>query len=254
MPEHKTSAIILDMKDFSETDRIVTFYTSNFGKLKGIAKGAKKSRRRFGAAMDLFSCVSLSFFSKEIHGLVRVNQCRIQQDFPSLHKDIVPMGYGSYMAELINEMTAERVAHQDIFEMLIQFFSLLDGFRPREEYLRIFEMRLLLALGYCPSLTRCVVCKKPLEKSNNFKFSISRGGVVCDLCSQNGKDEYYVSQGTLKLLQQAYIMSIDKISRLIFSTQALAESREILPRFIQYHLGKELKTLKFLRKMEKDSF
>ena len=254
MPEHKTSALILDMKDFGETDRIVTFYTSNFGKLKGIAKGAKKSQRRFGAAMDLFSCVSLSFFSKEIHGLVMVNQCQIQQVFPSLHKDIIPMGYGSYMAELINEMTAERVEHQDIFEMLVHFFSLLDRFPPREEYLRIFEMRLLFALGYCPSLTRCVACKKELEKGKDFRFSISRGGVVCAFCSNNGKDEYSVSQGTLKLLQQAYILSIDKISRLIFSTQALAESREFLPRFIQYHLGKELKTSKFLKKMEKDRF
>ena len=249
MPEHKTRAIILNLRDYGEIDRIVTFYTSDFGKMTGIAKGARKSRKRFGAAMDLFSLVLLSFFAKETLGLVRINHCQLLHSFPSIHKDIVRIGFGSYVAELINEMTAEGDSHQELFETLIKFFSIIDTAPPKEDYLRIFEMHLLVTLGYRPSLNYCVVCKRELKKSQNLWFSISRGGVVCASCASSEKNLYPVSLGTLKSLHKASNLNFDKIQRLVFSSQARAESREIIPQFIQFHLEKELKTLKFFQKM-----
>jgi DNA repair protein RecO (recombination protein O) len=249
MPEHKTPAVILDMKDFGEADRIVTFYTRDFGKVKGIAKEAKKSQKRFGAAMDLFSHVLLSFFTKETIGLVRVNHCQLRQAFPGIQEDIIRISFGSYIAELINEMTVEGISHQELFKTIIIFFSILDTFPPKEDYLRIFEMRLLVASGYQPCLNHCIECKGELKKGQTLRFSISRGGVVCASCVPSGKNLYPVSLGTLKLLQQASTMSFNKVQRLVFSSQALEESREFLPQFIQHHLGRELKTLKFLEKM-----
>jgi DNA repair protein RecO (recombination protein O) len=253
MPEHKTRALVLELSDFGEIDRIVTFYTSDFGKVKGIAKGAKKSRKRFGAAMDLFSYVFLSFFTRETSGLARINHCQLLQTFPDIQKDIIRIGFGSYVAELIKEMTAEGVSNQELFNTLIKFFSLLDNFPPKEDYLRIFEMRLLVTLGYHPCLNCCVSCKGELKKGEPLWFSGSQGGVVCASCVSGGKNLYPVSPGTLRLLQKATHLDLDKIKRLIFSPQALEESREFLPQFIQYHIGKELKTLKFLEKVRGDN-
>ena len=73
---------------------------------------------------------------------------------------------------------------------------------------------------------------------------------MCSSCALNKNNLYPVSLGTLKLLEQAGNLTLDKIERLIFSSQALEESREIMPRFIQYHIEKELKTLKFFEKMQ----
>ena len=249
MPEYQTPAIILNVKDFGEIDRIVTFYTSNFGKISGIAKGAKKSLKRFGAALDLFSHVHLSFFAKETFSLVRINHCHVKQSFPSLHKDITGMGCGSYMAELLNEMTAERVSHRELFQTLVKLFSLIDSSPLKEDYLRIFEMRFLVASGFRPTLNHCLDCKGTLVKGQSFWFNIPRGGVVCSSCALNKNNLYPISLGTLKLLEQAGNLSFDKIERLIFSPQALKESRDIMPQFVQYHLGKELKTLKFFEKI-----
>ncbi|MBN2468942.1 MAG: DNA repair protein RecO [Deltaproteobacteria bacterium] len=254
MPEYRTNALILALRDYGEADRIVTFFSQDLGKMKGIAKGAKKSRKRFGAAMDLFSHVSLSFFSKEAHGLVRLNHCQLQEAFSSLHKDIIPMGYGSYLAELTEEMSAEGVTHREIFDLLWRFFFILNTLPPREEYLRIFEIRLLVALGYQPHLSHCTVCRKTVEKEDTIKFSISRGGLVCSLCAAGEKDAYPISIGTVRLLQQAYALSLDKVQRLFFSAQALTESREIMPRFIQYQVGKELKAAQFLKQIQVSSF
>jgi len=253
MPEHKTRALVLELSDFGDIDRIVTFYTSDFGKVKGIAKGAKKSRKRFGAAMDLFSYVFLSFFTKETSGLARINHCQLLQNFSAIQQDIIRIGFGSYIAELIKEMTAEGVSNQELFNTLINFFSLLDNFPPKEDYLRIFEIRLLVTLGYRPCLNRCVSCKGELKKSESLWFSVSQGGVVCASCISGKRDLYPVSLGTLRLLQKATDLDLDKIKRLIFPPQALEESREFLPQFIQYHIGKELKTLKFLEKVRGDN-
>jgi DNA repair protein RecO (recombination protein O) len=250
MPEHTTHAVILDLKDYGEIDRIITFYTSDFGKVKGIAKGAKKSQKRFGAATDLFSHVHLSFFTKETSGLVRLNHCKLLQAFPHIQNDIVRIGFGSYVAELINEMTAERVLHRELFEILVKLFSILDTVPPKEDYIRIFEMRLLDTLGYRPCLNNCVECRKELKKGLHLRFSIARGGVICSSCACGEKNLFPVSLGTLKLLEKASSLHCDKIQRLIFSSQALEESREIMPRFIEHHIEKELKTLKFFAKME----
>jgi len=249
MPEYQTPAIILNLKDCGEIDRIVTFYTSDFGKISGIAKGAKKSLKRFGAALDLFAHVHLSFFTKETLSLVRVNHCHLKQSFPSLHKNIASMSYGSYMAELLNEMTAERVAHRELFQTLLKLFSLIDSSPLKEDYLRIFEMRFLTASGFRPTLNHCLDCKGKLVKGQSFWFNIPRGGVVCSSCALNKNNLFPVSLGTLKLLEQAGNLSFDKIERLFFSLQALEETREMMPHFVQYHLGKELRSLKFLEKM-----
>jgi len=163
---------------------------------------------------------------------------------------MVRMGFGSYVAELINEMTAERVSHRELFETLLRLFFVIDTLPPKEDYIRIFEMRVLNALGYRPCLDSCVACKRELNKDLRLHFSIARGGVLCSSCAPGEKNLLPVSLGTLKLLQKASQLHCDKIPRLVFSSQALEESRAIVPRFIQHHIEKELKTVKFFARME----
>ena len=160
------------------------------------------------------------------------------------------MGFGSYVAELINEMTAEGVSHRELFETLLRLFFILDTMPPKEDYIRIFEMRLLDTLGYRPCLDNCVECRRELRKGTRLHFSVSRGGVICSTCAPAVRNLLPVSLGTLKLLQKASHLQCDKIQRLVFTSQALEESREIMPRFIEHHIEKELKTLKFFAKME----
>ncbi|MCX8012025.1 MAG: DNA repair protein RecO [Desulfobacterota bacterium] len=250
MPDYQTPALILTIKDYGEADRIVTFYTRDFGKISGIAKGAKKSQKRFVGTLELFSQVVLSFFAKETFPLVRINQCLLTQAFPAIHQDLLRLAYGSYLAELINEMIPERVYQRELFPVLLKFFSLINSSPLKEDYLRIFEMRFLVVSGYRPALTHCLECNGKVTSGKNLFFDIPRGGVVCSFCAQNKNNLYTISLGTLKLLEQAGNLTIDKVKRLVFSPQALKESREIIPQFIQYHSGKELQSLKFLKKIK----
>ena len=159
------------------------------------------------------------------------------------------MSYGSYLAELAKEMSPEGDPHLDVFDALLTLLSLIDTAGPREDYVRIFEMRMLTAAGYHPSLHRCARCNKEWGKGERFWFSFSLGGVVCAGCRDHGKGSQPLSLGTARLLEQASTLTADKMKRLIFSAQAREESGRILPLFIRYQLGKELNSYKFLEKM-----
>jgi DNA repair protein RecO (recombination protein O) len=74
---HKASAFVLRTLDYGESDRIVTFYTDEFGKLKGIAKGARRSRKRFANAIEMFSCSTIVFSRKNNQGLALIENCDV---------------------------------------------------------------------------------------------------------------------------------------------------------------------------------
>jgi len=246
MPQFKTPAVVLYSLDFAEWDKLVTVYTRDFGKLKGVAKGAKRSRKRFGSGLEPLTHTRLSFFEKERSSLVRLDHCEIIESYPTIHNDVLRVSYASYLGELINEMTAEREASRELFELFITFLHLLNNPLCREEFIRIFELRLLSLSGYQPELRRCVVCHTEVSGEGSYRFSLNKGGLICSGCFKGTYDFPSLSGGTIKMLQRAQTIALDKVTRLFFSPQALEESRKVLRSFIEYHLEKPLKSLRVL--------
>jgi DNA repair protein RecO (recombination protein O) len=247
MPQFKTSAIVIKTLDYGESDRIITLLTTDFGKIKGIAKGAKRSRRRFSNALELFTLSKVIFFDKRETSLVRIEGCDIVDTFSAIRDDIRKIAFGSYFAELVDEMTAEREGNPDLFNTLKVFLSLLSDGEAETQILRVFEIRLLSLLGYQPELNRCLRCNEPFEPGEGARFSVKKGGLLCEKCSHGYTDLIPVSLGTARMLHLALEMDLSKVHRLRFSKQALSEGEAILSTFIQYHINKELKSKKFLK-------
>ena len=251
MPHYRNPAVVLYSFDFAEWDKLVTFFTRDFGKLKGVAKGAKRSRKRFGSGLEPLTYITLSFFEKERSSLVRLGNCEIVDPYPGIHDDVLRVGYASYLGELINEMVAEREANKELFKLFITFLYLLNEPFFREEFIRIFELRLLTLSGYQPELRSCVVCRKEVNGEKEHRFSQNRGGLICSDCYKGSFDHPSISGGTIKMLQRAQTIELSKVKRLFFSPQALEESGKILPSFIEYHLEKPIKSLRFLEHLGK---
>jgi len=249
MPVFETNAIVIRSANYGESDKIVTFFTKDFGKLKGIAKGARRSKRRFQNALGLFSHLRLIFFDKEGMGLIRAEGCDILHSFPRIKEDLKKILYGNYYLELANEMAGEREGNKQAFELLLSFLSHLEEMEPEEEQLRLFEIRMLSLFGYRPNMGKCDLCKKDWEDLKEIPrvfFSLEKGALVCEKCSNRWNNLIPFSLGTAKLIEKLSQTELSKIQRLKFTFQSLSESREILPRFISYQLGKELKSLKAL--------
>ena len=250
MALRNATGIVIQSLDFGESDKIVTFFTLEEGKLKGIAKGARRSRKRFSNCLDLFCQVRIQFFEKEDRALTRIDQCDGVDFFPALSEDIMKMSYGSYFVELVDALVRERQVNRGAFELLSSFLSILANHTPREEMLRVFEIRLLSLVGYRPHLDGCVTCLKPVERMEEVYFDPARGGILCERCTNPRERVFSVSKGTVKLLIRSADTELDKIQRLRFTPGALRESRDILPYFIQHHVSRPLKSLRFLESMK----
>jgi DNA repair protein RecO (recombination protein O) len=250
MPLFTTNAIVIRSLNYGESDKIITFFTQDFGKLKGIAKGARRSRKRFQNALGLFSHIRLNFFDKEGMGLVRAESCDILHSFPKIKENLQKILYGNYYLELVDEMAGERERNQEAFDLLFSFLSNLEEMESKEEQLRLFEIRMLSLFGYRPNLRRCNLCKKDwgdLEETPRVFFSLEKGALVCDRCSKMRNNLVPLSLGTARLIEKISQIELQKIYRLGFTAQALSESQELLHKFIRYQLGKEMKSLKALK-------
>jgi DNA repair protein RecO (recombination protein O) len=252
MPLFTTDAIVTRSLNYGESDKIITFFTTDFGKLKGIAKGARRSRKRFQNALGLFSHLRLIFFDKEGMGLVRAESCDILHSFPKIKENLRKILYGYYYLELVNEMAGEREGNRGAFELLLSFLLNLEERDPREEQLRLFEIRMLSLFGYRPNMGKCDLCKKGWEDLREIPtvfFSLEKGALVCERCSTMKNNLIPLSLGTARLIEKISQSEIEKIYRLRFTLQALSESRDLLPKFICYQLGKELRSLKALKEI-----
>lgn len=248
MPFYSTPAVVLNSEDSGELDKMVTLFTRDFGKLKGIAKGAKKSKKRFGANLDLFAYVNAIFF--EGHSpLVRIEETSFIQPFRDIISNLVRFSYASYFVQLIHEMTKERQKEESIFEHLVYFLTLLNNSVPKEDMLRIFEIRLLAILGLKPRLDACLKCLQLPNSRKRAWFSISKGGMLCSKCSRDLDNVLPISYVTLKVLGFVQSLNLRDLAYLSLSKQVLSESEQILPDFIRYHLGKKIKAGEFINRL-----
>lgn len=250
----ETRGLIVKCTDYGESDRIVTVITEQLGKVRGIAKGARRSIKRFGGCLETFSLVSLLI--REGKGLSYIGEGRVLKDFREIKKDIEKISYGSYMLELSDAvmMDDEAALEGAVFPLLLEAITTLADSREPEAEARGFEVRLLAMAGYLPSFLNCLSCRGSALEGEKDKvkvsfgralFSSARGGVLCtDCAAEEGKPLDFISAGTLKTLDSA------AKGKVLFTKNSLEESGRLMRDFISHHLDKRLKTLEFIDKMK----
>jgi DNA repair protein RecO (recombination protein O) len=245
----KTDAVVIHRLDFKESDLIVTLYTADLGKVTGIAKGAKRSKRRFVNNLQPFSYIRI-LFAEGRGGLIRVDEADMIQPLFRISEDISKVLYGSYFLEMVKEMTGEKESNPQLFELLVTFLTLLNDSSPREEYPRVFELRFLDLMGYRPRLMECTICGKTPPSGDEAFFSYRHGGVVCKRCQVNARGAVAISGETIQAMERVLGMDLTEVEDIEFSPLILAEGKEILPRFIQHQLGKGLKSLRVMEAVQ----
>ncbi len=244
---YKTAAIILRSLDYGESDRILTFYTADFGKLTGIAKGARRSKRRFANTLELFSCIQIVFSRRRRDDLALIEEGSVLNSYPAIGEDLEKTLLASYLLELTDKFTVEGKRNPELFQLLLSFLVLVEAGKNPEDLLRFFEMRLLKYAGYEPVLDRCMACRKTVGDAEVYHFVARDGGVRCVSCAPQQTGSFPVSLGTIRTLLLGKEMEVGKLERLVLSGRAAAESRELLSGFIAHILGKEMKSLSVLQ-------
>lgn len=248
---HRTAAFVLRALDYGESDRIVTFYTEDFGKLKGIAKGAKRSKRRFVNALEPFSCLEVLFSRRGRNALALIEDCTPIRHYASVRADLERTLVASYLIDLADQFTPEGKTETEIYRLLAGFLDLVSEGPISEHLRRFFELRLLKLTGYEPVLDRCLSCRAPLDPQRTYRFFPQDGGVKCGRCGGDPYDALPISIGALRTLLLGKEMALDKLSRLTVSPQAAREMQAVLATFIRHHLGRDLKSLQVLNEIRK---
>lgn len=150
MAIQKTEAILLRKRDLRETSLILSFFTRDFGKMHGVLKGARGTRARSGVNPLYFSLEEIVFYEKRKSDLFIVSQCEAQQIFLNILKDWDRASSAYYMLEVVDVFTEPGGRSEEIFENLLNSLKALDKKKDAGSITRLFEIRLLMALGLWP--------------------------------------------------------------------------------------------------------
>jgi len=262
MSATKTQAFILKTQDYRDTSLLGHFYTRDFGKVRGIVRGIRDARARFGSTLEPFSLNEILFYKRRRGGdLHQVTQVDLIDDFTGVRGDLERLGYASYFIELVNELTEPEDPNQEIFDLLKDSLRFLTSGASAKRAARIFEVKLLENLGLMPEIVSCVVCRA--DSPDPAFFNVALGGIRCKTCSQSrlavatGRlaDEQSavvgvpVSKGTLNFLQHVQRAAVNDLYKVKVAQEVGGELEKILRRFVDFHLSNKLKSVIFMEKM-----
>ncbi|MFZ5633573.1 MAG: DNA repair protein RecO [Bacillota bacterium] len=241
MKEYLVDAIILKSIKAGEADRVLTLYTRQVGKKRVIAHGVEKPTSRKRGAVQPFGYSRLLL--RRGRDLDSVSQGEGIEIFPGLRQSLEGLARASYLAELVDAFTLDGDPNPQIFELLRDTFMLLGG---RCDFVaaRAFEIKLVSLLGYRPGLEACVLCGVPAGRERVY-FGAGQGGIVCGRCRSGSGGTVEISRGALENLKALMRWETGRIHQLRITPAAGKEIKNVMRRFIEYHLEKTVKSLKF---------
>jgi DNA repair protein RecO (recombination protein O) len=198
--EFATPAFVLRTRPYGESDRIVTLMTEQHGKVTGIAKGAKNSRRRFAGTLEPFVRIVAVFQHRSASDLVFLLRCELLGVWHAFTRDLDRFAAGSYLLELTDRMVLGREPGREVYRLLHDALALLDAGAALEPLLRAFELHLLAATGYAPGLDRCRACGAAANASGVLYLTVERGGFVCRTCVRPGEPVRPIAGPTVREL------------------------------------------------------
>ena len=247
MGVEKTEAIVIGSWPLGESDRIVAFYTRAHGKLRGVAKAARRPRSRFAGALELFTYGSLVFFEKETAELVRINSFDVLRHHQALREDLVRLGRGAWMVECLSRLTPDRDPSPALFALLRGGLRRLTQGGDPDRVPLLYALRLLDLLGHRPQVTRCLDChRSPLAPA---QFEPGRGGVRCRRCGDPRRG-VTLSGPTLTGLQRLQQLPWESGERLRLTPAQRDELRAVVQEYLTYLVGQPPRSLRFLASIE----
>jgi DNA repair protein RecO (recombination protein O) len=235
-------------QDLGEADRLLTVYSLDRGKLRLVAKGARRPRSRKAGHLEPFTRVQLLLARGR--ELDIITQAEAKDTYPGLRDDLVRLGQAAYVVELVDRFAVERDVNQALYRLLINTLERLIEDVKVATVIRYFELRLLDQVGYRPELFRCLGCGEEIGPRDQF-FSASKGGVICPDCGSNRKDAHRLSLSALKVLRHFQRSSFDVAFSVNIRPRVYAELEQLMESYMSYLLERKLNTPVFLRRVRR---
>jgi DNA repair protein RecO (recombination protein O) len=242
----KVEAIVLRHSDWGEADRLLVIYSREYGKLRVVAKGARRLHSRKAGHLEPFTRVSLLLARGR--DLWIVTQAETVDPYLPLREDLTLMAVAAYVVELLDRFTYDEGANMTLYRLVSETLARL---AKREHVfwpLRYYDLHLLDLVGFRPQLFECVRCRAEIKAVDQF-FSAEEGGVVCPLCGANQPGLKPVSMPALKYLRHFQRSTYADARKADVPLPVQSEMEALLQYYLTYTLERGLNTPRFIREV-----
>ena len=239
-----TEGIVIKTFDLRETSRIATFFTKDSGKIKGVLKGVRKDPRKFGSSVDKFSVNGIVYYEYRRSDLHLVSQCDLKQFYFAIRQDYKRNMAANYMLELVDMVMPFEYPNKRVYRLMLNYLGSLESIDDIDRLVHIFQVKILLLSGFRPHIDACVKCRKKVEE--RARFSLRAGGLICSHCPTNETNFTMISKGTIASMLHIEKSDWTESMRLGLTNTARKELKYLLNNFLVYHLGKKIKSAKYL--------
>ena len=238
-------AVVLDSRDHGESDKIVTLFCQDIGKLTAIAKGAHRSKKRFVNKLELFSFIQVTCSQSTASSLAVINEAELVNSFISIRSDLSAYQAASVIREFVLLATSERLSDDDLLKLILWSLNNLDGQGNPENTVALFLVKLFDAIGYRPHFSGCQNCGVVYKNSGPATFSIQAGGLLCSRCLSAGEfSGRQLSSGTIRTCSTIQKQTIEKLARVRLSGSVLREVLDLMYRYGRYLFQRDINSWK----------
>jgi DNA repair protein RecO (recombination protein O) len=241
----ESEAIVLRTYPLREADLLVTFFTRNEGKVRGVARSAKKSRKRFGGALEPLTFVRAFYEDRERQELARLDALEVLESPLASEVSYARAVALAHIAELLDELLPDREASDAVFRLTL---SVLNRLRGPEIWMPVtyFELWMTRLVGFLPDLSECVVCGRTLNGSRAW-FHALADGLMCADDKRLASSE--ISSDSRALAGQMFRSPVESLSGLEWPKSKASDLRKFLIQILERHTEQKLVTARMLEKI-----
>jgi len=207
-------ALVLNTHDYGESDKIVTLFCQEIGRLTVIAKGAHRSKKRFTNKLELFTFLQASYSKSSSTGMAVLDEAELLRSFISLRLDYTRYLAASVIREFMLLVTNETHDDNNLFQLALWALHSLDQARNHEQVVAVFLVKLFDDLGYRPNFSSCQSCGREPENGTPALFSIDAGGIICSSCSSHHhRGAGRMTSGTMQMIGVVQQQPVSRLSR-----------------------------------------
>ncbi|MGO9520296.1 MAG: DNA repair protein RecO [Candidatus Korobacteraceae bacterium] len=245
MPLKQSEAIVLRTYPLREADLLVTLFTRADGKVKGVARAAKRSKRRFGGALEPLTWVRAYYEDREGQELTRLDSCDILESPLSAEVDYPRVVALEHVAETLDELLPDREANDAVFRLAI---SVLHQLRSGAVWMPLtyFQLWLVRLVGFMPELNECVACGASLNGSRAFYHALA-DGLLCPQHKRLASSE--LSADSRFLAAQMFRLPVESFAAEPWTARQYSDLRKLLVQILERHIEKKLVTAGMLAKL-----
>lgn len=247
----RSSAVVVGSFALGESDRVVTFFTRDFGKVRGVAKAARRVKSKFTGALELFTLGELLFFDGGRSELVQIDHFDIVRPFERVRADLLTLGHAAWVAECVGRLTAERDPNAAVYGLLVRALKSFNAGMPAGTVAIAFGVRFVDVLGHRLRLDACVACGRArVGAGTSVTVDVEGGGVICPPCARACPGLMSVAPATVAALKRLRRASWKEATADRLGT-AEGELRGLLEEQTARLMGHPARTPKFLREISR---